>query len=255
MNVYYDLDTNVFTTKPAAIIDIGVIADNGEWFYAEFNDYGEIPSESSTYKEIVTHLKLVPPKEGEKEYYIRHNHHAVNGEGAFSLEMRGNRRDVSENLRLWFQQFGDERVQLVSDRGYYNFYEIQELFGWTLPKNVNHCPFDFNQMLAISVNRLRYGGKFPLATCMGATHLSNRDEMLEIIDSTELYESDEFSSSAVLSLANAERTRKLFKVFEGAYLAPIAESEEDSDGGETTSPTNEQVLEQRANEGILPEDL
>lgn len=222
MNVYYSLDVSGMDNK---LLDIGLVADNGEYFYAEINDYGDVSE--LIMAEITSKFKF---SKDDETHYIRHIHD-FNGEGSFSLEMMGTAAEVRENLTLWFEQFGDVHIQLISDDQPYIFYDLQEFFMWRLPENINDCVFDINQMLGISINRNRFNGKAGLAECILAAHQANRDELWEMTK-----EREDLDYGAVLSLNKANCTRAIYEAFKNLYLAPTTIAnvvEKDEEEGET----------------------
>lgn len=142
MNVYFDTE---FTGlhKDTTLISIGLVAENGKTFYAEFSDYDTSQVDDWIQENVIDNLQF--------------NHmstHMSARQGC--VEMKGPKKYVGECLRIWFDQFKEPfgGVQLVSDVCHYDMVLLIDLFGsaFDLPKCVNAACHDINQDIARHFN-------------------------------------------------------------------------------------------------------
>lgn len=153
--------------KNTTPISIGIIADGGRTFYAEFNDYDESQVDDWLKDNVINKLLMSPPAEGEDEYYVASN--PVNPNIRFpkdlysyySVQLRGNASQIRKELERWLKQF--ESVVMWSDCLAYDWVLFCELFGGAMkiPGNVYYIPFDictFFKLAAINpdINREAY---------------------------------------------------------------------------------------------------
>lgn len=134
MNLYFDTE---FTglKKDTTLISIGIIAENGEKFYAEFTDYDwdAVHGDKWILENVVNKLHY-RKRESEKVYMP--NYHI------------GTKATVSEMFKNWLKQF--DEVQFVSDVCHYDMVLLIDIFGgaFDLPKNVSAVCHDINQDIA-----------------------------------------------------------------------------------------------------------
>ena len=141
MNIYFDTE---FTGlhKNTTLISLGMVADNGKSFYAEFTDYDESQCDDWIKENVIANLKF---KGGQFTRLSRHDDGRPN---INAIEMRAPKEIVREQLRTWLKQF--DSVQFVSDVCHYDFVLLIDLFGtaFDLPSNVNASCHDINQDIA-----------------------------------------------------------------------------------------------------------
>lgn len=215
MNIYYSVKPVTYTVddevlevnKYTCFFSIGLIADNGESFYAEDSlDYWS--QEDAPYT-----LPINPNGTAHVEKF----RHDWNGEGAYSVEVNGKRNDIAEQLLDWFEQFKDQKyVQLVSDCEPHAFSNLLNMVNWNLPDYINPVPFEVTQMLEVCINRNRFNGKANLSELMRASIDFDREEAYNAIR-----EFDEINIDKG-SLKDADRVRTLYSAFKGIYHAPSA---------------------------------
>lgn len=134
MNLYFDTE---FTGlhKDTTLISIGIVAENGKKFYAEFTDYDRNQCNDWINENVINNLFLwqigVTKEFGEDTTYVR-----------------GDKEWIFDALGKWLQQF--DSVQFVSDVCHYDFVLLIDLFGsaWDLPKNVPPVCHDISQDIA-----------------------------------------------------------------------------------------------------------
>jgi hypothetical protein len=134
MKIFFDTE---FTglRKDTTLISIGMIAENGETFYAELNDYNEKLCnrwiEDNVLKNLLTrYLRGIEDKPFVKNVHV------------------GDKTSVAKALYMWLKQF--DYVQFVSDVCHYDMVLLIDLFGcaFDLPKNVSAVCYDINQDIA-----------------------------------------------------------------------------------------------------------
>jgi len=92
--VFFDME---FTGlhKDTTLISIGLIADTGETFYAELNDYDKAQVSEWVEENVIHKLRYAPPLKGQEEYWSWNKENCVS--------MRGNKQEVQKWLSDWFQ--------------------------------------------------------------------------------------------------------------------------------------------------------
>lgn len=128
MKIYFDTE---FTGlhQNTTLISIGMIAEDGRSFYAEFSDYDKKQVDKWIQKNVINNLKFnnitglwskQTPNKPTNEY---------------SLEIKGDNIEIMIELKNWFEKFED--VELIAD-GFisYDYDLINKLFNNDLPFNV-----------------------------------------------------------------------------------------------------------------------
>lgn len=128
------------------LISIGIVAESGQSFYAELNDYDQSQIDDWLLENVINNLLMHPPKEGEDEYYLA-TRYAANPLGndlydSYSLKLRCNKETLATALAQWLSQF--EQVEMWSDCLSYDWVLFNQIFGhaFNIPKNVYYIPFD-----------------------------------------------------------------------------------------------------------------
>lgn len=148
MKIFFDTE---FTGlhKDTTLISLGCVTEDGRTFYAEFADYDKsqcnewIEDNVIKYlqktKDGIDHWANYKPCEGNEDNSLNVR---LNGS---STIMRGNRNEVSAELKSWLSEF--DSVQFVSDVCHYDFVLLIDLFGtaFDLPENVSASCHDINQ--------------------------------------------------------------------------------------------------------------
>lgn len=157
--VFFDMEftgLHINTT----LISIGLIADSGETFYAELNDYDSSQVDDWIRQNVINQLVYQAPPKGEDEYWSwsRNN----------SVRMRVNRNGLSRYLADWFQSLFDGKlswvdyagaktpalinvasIELWSDCLAYDWVLFCDLWGhaFNIPKCLYYIPFDICTLL------------------------------------------------------------------------------------------------------------
>lgn len=153
MKLFFDTE---FTGlhKDTTLISIGIISSDNRFFYAELNDYDRSQVDEWLQKNVINNLRFSPPKNGEHEYNVMSRSEEINPIGkplsnGYNMEIRGNLKEVSEELKKWVSQF--DNVKVWSDCLAYDWVLFNHLFGhaFNIPKNVYYIPFDICTLFEI----------------------------------------------------------------------------------------------------------
>lgn len=122
--------------KDTTLISIGLVAENGHTFYAEFTDYDRKQLDEWIRTNVLANLRL---------------QHLVGYQDNISaLKMRevtGPRPFVAAYLKQWLEQFAE--IEIWSDTLAYDWVLFCDLFGGAMkiPKNVYYIPFDLATLM------------------------------------------------------------------------------------------------------------
>lgn len=136
-----------FTT----LISIGIIAETGQSFYCELNDYDESQVDDWIRQNVISNLSMQKPIKGEDEYYMAHRmpENIIPNDlyKNYSVQFRGNRLRLKFELEKWLNQF--EQVLFISDCLSYDWVLFCQIFGhaFNVPKNVFYIPIDICTMM------------------------------------------------------------------------------------------------------------
>jgi hypothetical protein len=135
------------------LISIGLIAETGQTFYAELNDYDKSQVDEFLQNNVIKNLLMSEPKEGEEEPYsvVRHHDNPVGNEiyKSYSVELRCDKKELQNQLRKWLSQF--KKVEMWGDCLAYDWVLFCQIFDGALniPKNVYYIPFDLSTLLVL----------------------------------------------------------------------------------------------------------
>lgn len=140
MKIFFDSE---FTGlhKNTTLISLGLIAENGQTFYAEFTDYDKKQVNDWIKENVIGNL-LFANKIPELPY--RNKQPVIEYQ---RWEVYGTKDRVATKLREWFLQF--ESVEIWSDCLAYDWVLFCDLFGgaFEIPKNIYYIPFDLSTLL------------------------------------------------------------------------------------------------------------
>jgi len=127
--------------KNTTLISIGIVAENGKTFYAEFNDYDKRQVDDWIKNNVIENLLF--RREIELGTVI------VSTIYSDAFTMVGNKYLVKICLTKWLEQF-NEPLQLVSDVCHYDMILLIDIFGdvFSLPENLSPVCHDINQDIA-----------------------------------------------------------------------------------------------------------
>jgi hypothetical protein len=142
--------------QDTTLISLGIVAEGGQTFYAEFNDYSERQITEWIRENVISNLKFKSPAKDEDEYFVW-------GKNGSSVNVRGNQERIAQYLEDWFQgmlggplswvDYGKdglprERKDVVyeiwSDCLAYDWMLFNQLWGhaFNVPCCIYYIPFD-----------------------------------------------------------------------------------------------------------------
>lgn len=137
MELFFDCE---FTGlhKDTTLASIGIVAENGKKFYAEFSDYDESQCDDWIKENVLKYTILA----GNDTLAARL------GEDSNTTVVLGIKADIRYELGKWLKQF--DEVQFVSDVCHYDMVLLIDIFGtaFGLPGNVSAACHDINQDIA-----------------------------------------------------------------------------------------------------------
>jgi hypothetical protein len=137
MRVFFDTE---FTGlhQNTTLISIGMIAEDGSIFYAEFGDYDKTQVDDWLEKNVMSNLLY-------RNIICQRNEFS----GGTSLSVKGNAPYVKEVLEGWLCQYNT--VEMWSDCLSYDWVLFNQLFGhaFNIPPNVYYIPFDICTLMKI----------------------------------------------------------------------------------------------------------
>lgn len=137
MNLFFDTE---FTGlhKDTTLVSIGIVADSGKKFYAEFSDYDESQCDDWLKENVLKHTIL----EGNETLT------KMLGEDSDTTVILGGVVEIRYELGEWLKQF--DEVQFISDVCHYDMVLLIDIFGgaFDLPRNVSAVCHDINQDIA-----------------------------------------------------------------------------------------------------------
>lgn len=139
MKIFYDSE---FTGlhQHTTLISIGLVAENGLEFYAEFTDYDATQCDEWINKNVLKHTRWLsnePPKEPICENINK------------STNICANKTVIKEKLSEWLQQFS--MIEIWADCYAYDWILFCELFGGAreIPQNIFYIPGDLATMFIL----------------------------------------------------------------------------------------------------------
>lgn len=134
MKVFFDTE---FTGlhQNTTLISIGLIAEDGQTFYAELTDYNKSQVDDWLQENVINNLFLVGKGVNRTASLV-----TVKGPTAF----------VKKHLESWITQLGP--VEIWSDCLSYDWVLFNQLFGhaFNIPGNVHYIPFDICTFLKLA---------------------------------------------------------------------------------------------------------
>jgi len=145
-------------TQRTTLISLGIVSEDGRYFYAEFLDYDKTQVDSWIRDNVLANLRFKG-----KKYYSLEAHKNFKVDDHFSMNVSDVRGSVVVHLMNWIDQFGG--VEFYGDVLAYDWVLLCDLFGGALnlPKSVYYIPQDLASYLKRAgedpdVNRFEFGG-------------------------------------------------------------------------------------------------
>lgn len=137
MNIYFDTEFTGLVPN-TTLISLGCVAETGEKFYAEFDDYDQSLCDDWIKENVIKNLLVKdPPVKGMGRI-------DNTGNPMFDYTFYGSSKFIKNRLKDWLEIVNPnkERIQFVSDVCHYDFYLLcNQIFcgAFNLPKNI--CPW------------------------------------------------------------------------------------------------------------------
>lgn len=143
MKLFFDTE---FTGlhQNTTLISIGIVALDGRYFYAEFNDYDKDQVNDWIQENVIENL-MFNGKETQcvEESLVPYNKVYDNDYASLRIRMKNDTDNIVNKLKRWLHQFDDE-IQMWSDCLSYDWVLFNQLFGGAqnIPSNINYIPMD-----------------------------------------------------------------------------------------------------------------
>lgn len=138
------------------LISIGLVAEDGSEFYAEFTDHDKGQIDGWLQDNVIDNLLIL--RNGSYAWKI-----ALHKNVETPLGFAGTKEYVADKLAEWLSKF--ERVEMWSDCLSYDWVLFNQLWGhaFNIPKNVYYIPFDICTLMKIKgvdpdISREEYAG-------------------------------------------------------------------------------------------------
>lgn len=136
MKVFFDTE---FTGlhQHTTLISIGLIAEDGRTFYAEFTDYDKTQIDDWLQENVINNLIVHP----ERTHYFK----VTDEEEIY----KDDSQIIKIRLETWLGKLGN--VEMWSDCLSYDWVLFNQLFGhaFNIPKNVYYIPFDICTLMKV----------------------------------------------------------------------------------------------------------
>ena len=136
MKVFFDTE---FTGlhKGSTLISIGLIAENGREFYAEFCDYDNKQVDEWLQENVINNLKF------------KNCENFINSNNIDFITMKGTKHDVGMALSDWFAGFNN--VEMWTDCGAYDWVLFCDIFNhaFNIPNNIYYIWYDICTLMNV----------------------------------------------------------------------------------------------------------
>lgn len=124
--------------KNTTLISIGLVADDGQTFYAELNDFDESQIDEWIQDNVISNLRLGKYEGVGNEWFHPDK-----------VELKCNKSTLKIKLNHWFEQF--DKVEIWSDCLSYDWVLFCDIFGtaFDIPSNIYYIPFDLSTMFKL----------------------------------------------------------------------------------------------------------
>ena len=165
MKVFFDTE---FTGlhKNTTLISIGLVAEDGQQFYAELFDYDKSQIDSWLQDNIIDNCLMI--NDGKFAYKFTNKDYAGEVVDEHLNYLVGSKKFVAEQLTGWLKSLSrcsDSKIEMWSDCLAYDWVLFNDIFGhaFNIPDNVYYIPFDICTLLKIKgidpdINREHFAG-------------------------------------------------------------------------------------------------
>lgn len=126
--------------QSTTLISIGLVAEDGEEFYAEFTDYDRNQVDDWLQQNVINNCRFLPYS----NYKLTTESQFVSGDG-----FAGGTAFIRTCLEEWLSQY--ETVEVWSDCLSYDWVLFNQIWGhaFNIPKNVYYIPFDICTLMKV----------------------------------------------------------------------------------------------------------
>jgi len=166
MNIFFDTE---FTGlhQNATLISIGLVAEDGREFYAEFTDYDKSQIDDWIQENVISNL------------IYNNNVDWAYTDGAHTGRI-GDKVYIVQELEQWFKSFDVDKIEMWGDCLAYDWILFCQLWGYAfkIPKKIFYIPFDLCTLMKVhgidpDINR----EEFALSTQSGAVPESKHNAL------------------------------------------------------------------------------
>jgi hypothetical protein len=124
--------------QDTTLISIGIVAETGCEFYAEFTDYDASQVDDWLLENVINRLIY----KGNRNYAYTEGAH---------VGRLGNRKYIAQEFENWLESFDAKRFEIWSDCLSYDWVLFCQLWGHAhnIPKSIYYIPFDICTLMAI----------------------------------------------------------------------------------------------------------
>jgi len=148
--------------KQTTPISLGIAAEDGRCFYAEFTDYDKSMCDTWIETNVIQHLGLEENAAWPGGVKIK-SHFIASSQASVFI---GSKEHVTSKLLLWLEAFyPGQEFEIWLDTGAYDWVLFCDLFGGALyvPKNIFYIPFDIatlmrDKLVDPDISRQEYAG-------------------------------------------------------------------------------------------------
>ena len=145
--------------QETTLISIGIVAETGETFYAEFTDFDESQVDEWIGENVISNLtmtsKITTSCDGYEEWlsdtgkYDNALEFSLAKKNMKNFRCIGKKPMIISRLRDWLAQF--ESIEMWSDCLAYDWVLFNQLFGhaFSIPQHVYYIPFDICTLMKI----------------------------------------------------------------------------------------------------------
>ena len=148
MRIFFDTE---FTGlhKNTTLISIGIVAEDGNTFYAELTDYDNNQIDKWLQDNVIDNLIM--------------NRSEVSNYSSWNTKIKGDSKVIRETLAMWLYQYSD--IEVWSDCLAYDWVLFCDIFGhaFNVPKQVYYIPFDICTLMKVKsvnpdIDRVEFSG-------------------------------------------------------------------------------------------------
>lgn len=144
MKIFFDTE---FTGlhQNTTLISIGLVAETGESFYAEFTDYNPNQVDRWIADNVLTNTLYLQRRISKNVSFL------PSGQVQPDNHFWGSKPYVLPRLDYWLTHLAKDKIEMWSDCLAYDWVLFCELFGgaFSIPKNIYYIPFDLSTLFKI----------------------------------------------------------------------------------------------------------